>query len=117
MSAHWLICEDSAERVYVRRCYPTQTTEQRSGALIFASRATAMQYLPQVRESLPDAKIVRVTTRKAKPKREALLGLLAECYGELRSVEATATTSDFAMDGLLVLLARVRDALAERSGK
>lgn len=115
MSEHWIIREG---RLYLRRCYPTtQTTEQRSGALIFASKETATQYLSQVRESLPDARLVRVTTRKAKLKREALLGLLAEYYGELRSLEATATTSDSAMGGLLVLLARVRDALAEREGK
>lgn len=128
MREHWIICVDRPDRyermedakgphfvvrTYVRRCYPTQTTEQRSGALIFASKQTATQYLPQVRHSLPSAKIVRVTIRAKKVKREALLGLLAECYGELRTIEAlTATSSD--MDGLMALLARVRDALAER---
>lgn len=115
MSEHWIIREG---RLYLRRCYPTtQTTEQRSGALVFASKQNATQYLSQVRESLPDARLVRVTTRKAKPKREALVGLLAECYGELRSLEATATTSDSAMDGLMVLVARVKEALAGREGK
>ena len=132
MSEHWIICLDRPDRyermvdgesrlhfvtrTYVRRCYPTQTTEQRSGALIFASKETATQYLPQVRQSLPDAKIVRVIVRAKKLRREAILGLLAECYGELRTIEAlTVTSSD--MDGLMVLLARVRDALAEREEK
>lgn len=114
MSEDWIIREG---RLYLRRCYPTtQTTDQRSGALIFASKETATQYLSQVRQSLPNAKIVRVMIRAKKVRREALLGLLAECYGELRTIEALmATSSD--MDGLMALLARVRDALAEREGK